>query len=222
MCEFKTDIKKTIIESIKKICCCDKKLFKSEWEFEYELAVELKNRLKNEYNIFIEYCELDLCSNDYKGTIFVDIAIQNKGNNNIYPIQLKYSAYDNTNKCVGGTNSGGKLIYGFVEDISIVEKFFKIANFKNGYCILLTNDPYVLKPTKNIQQDSPYKDFIVSLETKIIKGKRIYHGEDTGLKAKPILEINEYFVQKNWHTDCLTGSFKEHAFLLLEIPPMQE
>jgi len=221
MCEFKTDIKKTIIESIKKICCCDKKLFKSEWEFEYELAIELRNRLKNEYNIFIEYCELELCSNDYKGTIFVDIAIQNKENNNIYPIQLKYSAYDNTNKCVGGTDSGGKLIYGFVEDISIVENFFKIANFKNGYCILLTNDSYVLKPTKNIQQVSPYKDFIVSPETISIKGERIYCGKDKELKAKSIHAIKEYLIKKNWYVGCLTGSFVEHAFLLLEIP-MQE
>lgn len=81
----------------------------------------------------------------------VDIVITS--NDNKYPIEIKYSAYNKDNKYLAGTEAVTKCRCGFLNDIMRIEE--ASPNFKKGYCIFLTNNADIYKENhdKGVSED---------------------------------------------------------------------
>jgi hypothetical protein len=220
--------KDLIFDCIKTVTENSSDFFEFEWNFQCALANELKNKLlkkyPEEYDVIIEYCTQhlefsenyaqgfdDKPSNKDKSDYFIDIVLKNK--NIIYPIQLKYSAFNEEGRYSHGT-CGGLSTYGFIEDIYILEKLPDIiekskSKLKIGksYCVFLTNDPYVLNKSKN----DVYGNFVIGEE--ISNEEKIYRPIKKGNESTIKLE-NNYKVHRK---DLETGKFKGFKILLVEI-----
>ncbi len=190
-------------------------LFCSELNFNKVLAYELKKELKRknkEYDTLIEYCTLSCYSEKKEDMLnyYIDIVIKN--DNEFYPILLKYSGFKGK-ECIGGT-TGGELALAFVKDIEILQALREsiqkeTPTFTKGFCILLTNEDYILKPS-NYVINNVYKDFVISPETKTIGGKTLYYHKEE-------VKIEKYDLE--WY-DKITESknFKDFRFLIVEVP----
>lgn len=117
-----------------------RKIFVSEADFKFALAWEIKSEIP-EAKVRLEYCPVDIDS-----SMHIDILV--KMGEDIYPIELKYM----TKQCDVTVdderfilkNQGAQDIkrYDFIKDISRVERLSEsMDNFKEGYCIAITNDP---------------------------------------------------------------------------------
>jgi hypothetical protein len=121
-------------------------IFKTEVEFQYNLAFELKNMFKRidvddiqiylEYNMLNYYFEMDITIDNYKTKAseygVLDIVIE--FDKSYYIIELKYGDTDGT---VGTSLS--ESINRFTEDKNRIQNLVnKYKNIHCGYCILLT------------------------------------------------------------------------------------
>lgn len=125
-----------------------RKIFVSEADFKFALAWEIKSEIP-EAKVRLEYCPVDIDS-----SMHIDILV--KMGEDIYPIELKYM----TKQCDVTVdderfilkNQGAQDIkrYDFIKDISRVERLSEsMDNFKEGYCIAITNDPSYWNTSSN-------------------------------------------------------------------------
>jgi hypothetical protein len=126
-----------------------RKLFASEADFQFALAWTIKE-LYPHVEVRLEWVPVD-----YDPNMYIDIVVLD--DDKLIPIELKYKT-KKTDRTVDGerfvlkdqsaTDLGR---YDFLKDIQRVEFVRqRFTNFKEGYAILLTNDPYYLvKPSKN-------------------------------------------------------------------------
>ena len=125
-----------------------RKIFVSEADFKFALAWEIKSEIP-EAKVRLEYCPVDIDS-----SMHIDILV--KMGEDIYPIELKYM----TKQCDVTVdderfilkNQGAQDVkrYDFIKDISRVERLSeRMGNFKEGYCIAITNDPSYWNTSSN-------------------------------------------------------------------------
>ena len=125
-----------------------RKIFVSEADFKFALAWEIKSEIP-EAKVRLEYCPVDI-----DPSMHIDILV--KMGEDIYPIELKYM----TKQCDVTVdderfilkNQGAQDIkrYDFIKDISRVERLSEsMDNFKEGYCIAITNDPSYWNTSSN-------------------------------------------------------------------------
>ena len=125
-----------------------RKIFVSEADFKFALAWEIKSEIP-EAKVRLEYCPVDI-----DPSMHIDILV--KIGEDIYPIELKYM----TKQCDVTVdderfilkNQGAQDIkrYDFIKDISRVERLSEsMDNFKEGYCIAITNDPSYWNTSSN-------------------------------------------------------------------------
>ena len=206
-----------IIRDSVNIITKNSEIFTSEQEFNIMLAYEFKKRLKPNYDVLIEYCTLSCFSEkekDYPNyNYYLDIVIKN--NEEFYPIQLKYSGFKGK-ECIGGT-TGGLLASNFVKDIASLEKLrAKIPVFTKGYCLLLTNEDYILEPDNYIK-NGVFANFIISPNTPEIGGKKLIHNRrDKDEKFEDPVIINKYPLQ--WSDiEIPSENFQNFKLLIVEI-----
>ena len=125
-----------------------RKIFVSEADFKFALAWEIKSEIP-QAEVRLEYCPVDI-----DPSMHIDILV--KMGEDIYPIELKYM----TKQCDVTVdderfilkNQGAQDIkrYDFIKDISRVERLSEsMDNFKEGYCIAITNDPSYWNTSSN-------------------------------------------------------------------------
>lgn len=133
------------LESLKRT----RKLFSSEADFQFALAWTIKELFPH-VDVRLEWIPVD-----YNPNIYIDIVVFENGN--LIPIELKYKT-KKTDKVVDGErlvlkNQSATDLgrYDFLKDIQRIE-FIKqhFTSFKEGYAVLLTNDPsYLATPSTN-------------------------------------------------------------------------
>ena len=126
-----------------------RKLFSSEADFQFALAWTIKE-LYPHVEVRLEWIPVD-----YNPNIYIDIVVFE--DDDLIPIELKYKT-KKTDKVVGGErfvlkNQSATDLgrYDFLKDIQRIE-FIKqhFMSFKEGYAVLLTNDPnYSVAPSVN-------------------------------------------------------------------------
>ena len=126
-----------------------RKIFFSEADFQFALAWTIKELFPH-VEVRLEWIPVD-----YNPNIYIDIVVFENGN--LIPIELKYKT-KKTDKVVGGErfvlkNQSATDLgrYDFLKDIQRIE-FIKqhFKSFKEGYAVLLTNDPnYLVAPSVN-------------------------------------------------------------------------
>ncbi|MDR3243585.1 MAG: hypothetical protein LBT79_02425 [Elusimicrobiota bacterium] len=176
------DIKKLIENSIESIVK-NVKVFISEKDFQENLKKEISKTLSDEA-IVEEYAD---------NTNRIDIVL--KSDNSIYPIELKYSFYEN-GQYKYGTNTE-KIPYLFVADIAKLEDFIaKTNNADKGYCILLTNDKDIVSDNWK-SDESVDKEFNISQKREKSLGKTLT-SQSADPQKPPITLKGNYFPQDNW------------------------
>lgn len=125
-----------------------RKIFVSEADFQFALAWEIKSEIP-EAEIRLEYCPVDI-----DPSMHTDILV--KIGKDIYPIELKYMTkqcevtIDNERYILKNQGAQDIKRYDFIKDISRVEKLSEtMDNFKEGYCIAITNDPNYWNTSNN-------------------------------------------------------------------------
>lgn len=125
-----------------------RKIFVSEADFQFALAWEIKSEIP-EAEVRLEYCPVDIDS-----SMHMDILA--KIGEDIYPIELKYMTkqcdvtVDNERFILKNQGAQDIKRYDFIKDISRVEGLSEtMDNFKEGYCIAITNDPSYWNTSSN-------------------------------------------------------------------------
>ena len=171
----------------------NRKVFFSEADFQFSLALEIQKEYP-EVDVRPEYCPYELHKN-----MHIDILVIKDGL--WIPIELKYKTkgelINYNNEVYHLKNHGAQDLgrYDFLKDVSRIEYIKNnISNFKEGYAILLTNDPsYLLKASK----DCIYNNF--SLENGIVKNGILSWSEAASIgttknRDKPIQIIGSYLL----------------------------
>jgi hypothetical protein len=83
-------------------------------------------------------------TNGINRVIDIVIAHETKGGTTFYPIELKcFRLYSrNSQKKRGAQNLG---MYDYWEDIENIERYFDLENYRKGYQLTLTDDPYYVE-----------------------------------------------------------------------------
>lgn len=125
-----------------------RKIFISESDFRFALAWEIKSEIP-QAEIRLEYCPVDVDS-----SMRIDILVKIGEDN--YPIELKYMTkqcdiyVDNERFVLKNQGAQDIKRYDFIKDICRLEKLSEnMGNFKEGYCIAITNDPSYWKISNN-------------------------------------------------------------------------
>ncbi len=189
----------TIIKSLS-----EKRIFWSEIDFQLAFAWEIKLRLKD-VEIYLErrfeFSESEVW--------YIDIWVEYNGG--IFPIELKYK----TKKCEINLFNNDKVKlkeqgacdlgrYGFIKDIFRLEKLSSIPNFKEGYAIILTNEPKYFQTYNN--RPTIDRDFRIH-DNHIIQGNKdlVWYSSAKWVENYPKIHLmNNY--KMNWHT--YIGDFK--------------
>ena len=121
-------------------------VFHSEADFQFALAWEIKTLCPNaEIRLEVPFGK--------EAKSYIDILVSHQGN--VYPIELKYKtrklSYDLDGESYNLKNHGAGDFgsYDFIKDICRIEELSELLHdFKYGYALWLTNDPYYWNPPR--------------------------------------------------------------------------
>lgn len=217
--DFKKDLNK-IITDFGKSNDNFPRIFQSEAQFQFELAIALKNKFGSKFEILLEVLTKDKQDNN-KIRQYTDIIVVDNSSKEYYAIELKYKTREFTdeNETVHLLNHSAQDFgrYDYLKDLYRLEQLSDIENtppclksysFAGGYAIMLTND-HLYWETETEKTDSIYKYFCISKNDIIKKNTPLnwYNKENSGFptcvnKSRQQLLIfkNEYSI--HWTDYC--------------------
>lgn len=192
-----------------------RKAFHSEADFQFSLAWEIQES-KPECQVRLEYSPSAI-----NPAVHIDICVLFK--NEVIPIELKYLKkklkFQENGEQFDLRDNGAQDIsrYDFLKDVQRIEHFKQsLPGVKQGYVILLTNDPayWTAKNNRNTIDNSFLIDEGKSITGKLAWAEHAGPGTMKG-REKPIEIEGCYFVQ--WHDFSFVNSSSAGTFRYLMI-----
>lgn len=208
----------TNVEQILKDFGKNSRLFLSEAQFQFELALEIKNRFNN-LIVHLEYPSEKIKANGRY--IYYDLVVEDKTTKEFYIIELKYKTkkanivYKGTLMILKNQSAQDLGRFDYLQDVSRVEDWLNnnpTKHFAGGCAILLTNDSaYWTKSGKNCI----YKNFSLKDCATILAGGKNWE-KNPKSSSVGINRINGLSLRNNYDIQWqkYSGDFQ---YLLLEI-----